>query len=618
MMKFLLAAINAKYIHSNLAVYSLKAFAQYQMPELQIEIGEYTINHQMDQILWDIYRKEPDFIGFSCYIWNISAVLELVRDIAQVLPETEIWLGGPEAFYDAEGLLSRNPEIRGIFCGEGELTFSETAEAYEEWSQSVSDLPDSQSRQDALLHTLEQVRGLVFRRNDGSLCRTGAQRLLNMDELPFVYRDMKNFENRIVYYESSRGCPFSCSYCLSSVEKSVRFRSLELVLKELDFFLEQRVPQVKFVDRTFNCKREHTLGIWQHMMAHDNGITNFHFEISADLLDEEELKLLGQMRPGLVQLEIGVQSVNLQTIREIRRTMDLGRLKQAVARVHAAGNIHQHLDLIAGLPYENLSSFLHSFDEVYRMRPDQLQLGFLKVLKGSFMWENAAQYKLLSRKTPPYEVLSTKWLSYKDVLRLKAMEEMVEVYKNSGQFSYSLDLLEREMDSPSGMFLELADFYERQNLFGRSMARLERYEVFYRFLEERFPWETCGQNPETKQQENRKLLSAFRDRLMLDLYLRENAKSRPSFASDQTRMKMPIREFFQMEAEQPRWLLGYEGYDSRQMAKMAHLEAMEDGSFLLFDYRNREPLNHNGRVMRFLRDETGGWRPVPMWNEAGE
>ncbi|MBQ5660192.1 MAG: B12-binding domain-containing radical SAM protein [Lachnospiraceae bacterium] len=573
-MKFLLAAINAKYIHSNPAVYSLKMFAKEQRPKADIEIGEYTINHQMDHVLEDIFRRKPDFVGFSCYIWNISQVLEITRDLHKILPKCEIWLGGPEVSYNAEEILMKEPQIRGIMRGEGELTFTELVSAY----------------MSADYTRINQIQGITCRGFSGTFYNNGPQRLLSMDEIPFYYADMTEFENRIVYYESSRGCPFSCSYCLSSIDKSVRFRSLDLVKKELDFFLEHKVPQVKFIDRTFNCKREHTLGIWKHILEHDNGVTNFHFEVSADLFDEEELALIAKMRPGLIQLEIGVQSTNLDTITEIHRRMNLERLKKRVERIHSYRNTHQHLDLIAGLPYENMSSFLMSFDDVYDMRPDQLQLGFLKVLKGSYMAAHVQEYELKYRSVPPYEVLSTKWLSYQDVIRLKEMEEMVEVHYNSGQFSYTLRLLEKEFSHPSSMFLALADYYEKNGLFGFSHNRLARYEILYNFLKEKFAEEE---------------LPKFRDALMYDLYLRENLKSRPSFAGDQSDVKYEVREFFAAEAEKPEWLLGYEGYDSRQLIKMAHMEHMEDGSFILFDYKNRDPLNKNAKAVRFIYEERG-------------
>ena len=635
-MKFLLAAINAKYIHSNPGVYSLRAFARTKIPGADIEIGEYTINHQMDLILQDIYRRKPDFIGFSCYIWNISYIMEIVRDIKKVLPEAEIWLGGPEVSYDAKKVLTREPDVRGIMRGEGELTFTELVRAYlQREKTSVPDgytgesfrgqakeetsgcaentrMPENAEGENAHSDRLDlsQIPGITYRAANCEIEEHGPQRLLSLDEIPFYYDDMAGFENRIVYYESSRGCPFSCSYCLSSIDKTVRFRSLDLVLPELQFFLDHKVPQVKFVDRTFNCKREHTLGIWRYLVEHDNGITNFHFEVSADIFDEEELELLGRMRPGLIQLEIGVQSTNPDTIREIHRHMDLVKLKRAVDRVYDYRNTHQHLDLIAGLPYENYESFMRSFDDVYRMRPDQLQMGFLKVLKGSYMEEQVAAYDLKYRGIPPYEVLSTKWLPYSDVIRLKGVEDMVEVYYNSGQFPATMKLLEKRFQRPSEIFVNLAEYYEKNGLTGISHSRLARYEILYRFLEEDMREEerdhvTAAKVPETGQPS----LADFRDSLMYDLYVRENIKSRPSFASDQSPYKKEVREFFMAEEENPKWLTDYAGFDSRQMAKMAHLEHMEDGTFVLFDYKKRDPLSGNAGAVRFVyKDGEETWQ----------
>ena len=635
-MKFLLAAINAKYIHSNPGVYSLRAFARTKIPGADIEIGEYTINHQMDLILQDIYRRKPDFIGFSCYIWNISYIMEIVRDVKKVLPEAEIWLGGPEVSYDAKKVLTREPDVRGIMRGEGELTFTELVRAYlQREKTSVPDgytgesfrgqakeetsgcaentrMPENAEGENAHSDRLDlrQIPGITYRAANCEIEEHGPQRLLSLDEIPFYYDDMAGFENRIVYYESSRGCPFSCSYCLSSIDKTVRFRSLDLVLPELQFFLDHKVPQVKFVDRTFNCKREHTLGIWRYLVEHDNGITNFHFEVSADIFDEEELELIGKMRPGLIQLEIGIQSTNPDTIREIHRHMDLVKLKRAVDRVYDYRNTHQHLDLIAGLPYENYESFMRSFDDVYRMRPDQLQMGFLKVLKGSYMEEQVAAYDLKYRGIPPYEVLSTKWLPYSDVIRLKGVEDMVEVYYNSGQFPATMKLLEKRFQRPSEIFVDLAEYYEKNGLTGISHSRLARYEILYRFLEEDMREEerdhvTAAKVPETGQPS----LADFRDSLMYDLYVRENIKSRPSFASDQSPYKKEVREFFMAEEENPKWLTDYAGFDSRQMAKMAHLEHMEDGTFVLFDYKKWDPLSGNAGAVRFVyKDGEETWQ----------
>ena len=566
-MRVLLAAVNAKYIHSNLGVYSLKAYGESRVPGLQAEIGEYTINHRMDLVLQDIYLKKPDFIGFSCYIWNIRYVEQLAEDLCRLLPGVSIWLGGPEVSYRAEELLKAWPWAEGVMVGEGEKTFAELMAALgagEEGAGKAAGGGNASCREAAL----ENVRGIVFRRQDGTIGKTRPQELLSMDEIPFSYGDLKGFENRIIYYESSRGCPFSCSYCLSSIDKTVRFRSLDLVKRELDLFLEKKVPQVKFVDRTFNCKKSHSMAVWRHILKHDNGVTNFHFEISADLLDEEELELLGQMRPGLVQLEIGVQSTNPDTIREIRRKTDLEKLEAAVRRINGFHNIHQHLDLIAGLPWEDYSSFHRSFDDVYRMEPDQLQLGFLKVLSGSYMAEAAGNYDLIWSSCPPYEVLSTRWLPYEDMIRLKGVEEMVEVYYNSRQFTVTMKALAEEFGSPFVLFEKLARYYEENGLGGISHSRLTRYEILYRFilengLERR---ETVGES--------------YRDRLMQDLYLRENAKSRPSFAPDPGRYKELLRPFF----------------GDRTRRKNVHAEVLEDGRILIFDYERRDPLTNNAAV----------------------
>ena len=576
-MKCLLAALNAKYIHSNPGIYSLKAYAMGRLEqdsaclkrEISVELGEYTINNQMGDILKDIYLRKPDIIGFSCYIWNITWVMELVRDLPSVLPEAEIWLGGPEVSYDAADILEREPNVTGIMMGEGEETFLEVLKHYAE------------GRRDFFT-----IDGVACRNEKREVVSRPLKKAADMSAIPFPYEDLHDFEHKIVYYESSRGCPFSCSYCLSSLDKSVRFRNLELVKRELDFFLEHRVPQVKFVDRTFNCSKKHTMEVWRHITEHDNGVTNFHFEISADLLDEEELELMAQMRPGLIQLEIGVQSTNPDTIREIRRKTDLNRLKSVVERIHGFGNIHCHLDLIAGLPYEGYESFRNSFNEVYGMKPDQLQLGFLKVLKGSYMAENAEAYGLVYSAKPPYEVLGTKWLDYENLLKLKSVEEMVEVYENSGQFTVTMKELVKEFDTPFDLFSELAEYYETHTLTGVSHSRMARYEILDGFVAEHIPDK----------------LELYRRLMVYDLYLRENLKSRPDFAEDQTPFKEKIREFFAKEAVNHRYLReGYEGFEARQLIKMAHLEVFGGKTAVLFDYRQRDPLSYNAAA--FVIDE---------------
>lgn len=591
-MKVLLAAINAKYIHSNLGIYSLKTYGEKMLKEwglaeqAEISLAEYTINHQMEQILQDIYKRKPDVIGFSCYIWNISYVKMILADIKKVLPDVKIWAGGPEVSYHAEAFLKEEPAVDIVMMGEGEITFAHLLKALLEGEE------------------LKQVPGLMLRNDDGTITDTGFRQVMDMSQIPFPYAfmDMKELEHRIIYYESSRGCPFSCAYCLSSIDKKLRFRSLDLVLPELEWFLQAKVPQVKFVDRTFNCKKSHAMAIWQYIRDHDNGITNFHFEIAADLLDKDELDLLSTMRPGLVQLEIGVQSTNEKTLETIRRKTDIEEIRQITETINSWHNIHQHLDLIVGLPWEDLKRFKQSFNDVYSMEPEQLQLGFLKILKGSYMEELIPDCDLLYSAAPPYEVLQTKWLSYGDVLELKDIEEMTEVHYNSRQFTCTLKELEKEFNTPYEMFSFMAGYYNRNHLFGISHSRIARYEILWKIIQEKLEkngkYETQGELENGAVSEISEKLEKYRDLLMTDLYLRENVKSRPTFARDLSGSKDFVREFFQKEEKTPQYLSGYEGYDSRQMAKMAHLEPLRDGTYLLFDYKKRDPLSYNARTVR--------------------
>ena len=580
-MKVLLTAVNAKYIHSNLAIYSMKAYAEQKgCPGAEIQLAEYTINQQQDGILRGIYEKKPDLLCFSCYIWNISFVRELIRDVKKILPKTRIWVGGPEVSYDAEDFLKEMPQVTGVICGEGEETFAEVVRTYAQWE-----------KQEQEPGKLADVPGIVYR--DGEkLVFTGNRDILNMDELVFPYENLSLFEHKIIYYESSRGCPFSCSYCLSSIDKKLRFRSVFLVKKELQFFLDHQVPQVKFVDRTFNCKKEHAMEIWKYIKEHDNSITNFHFEIAADLLTEEEIGLIAAMRPGLIQLEIGVQSTNERTLQEIRRKTSFQEICKKVRAVAEGENVHQHLDLIAGLPYEDYKSFQKSFCDVYALRPQQLQLGFLKVLKGAYMEEMADAYGCVYKSKEPYEVLKTKWLTYGEISRLKGIEEMTEVYYNSGQFFYTLEALVKEFPDAFTMYEELADFYKRKGYFAVSHARISRYEILREFLQEK----------------GIQYLEFYDQLMVLDLYARENLKTRPSWAMDLKPYKRQIQAFYAKEEEQPEILKDYQGYQARQMEKMTHLEVFtynvlegkpEKGCYpVVFDYKKRNPFTYQGGISR--------------------
>lgn len=594
-MNILLVGINAKYIHSNPAIHSLAAYAGKFADESgvslreYIQIAEYTINQQLADIEADIYKKKPDVLAISCYIWNFAMVQELIEDIHQVCPELPIWLGGPEVSFHPDKLLQKFPYLAGIMIGEGEQTFVELVQWYL-----------GQEKE------LKAIAGLYLPSGF-----TAERDCLSLDEIPFLYEDLTEFANRILYYESSRGCPFRCKYCLSSIDKQLRFRSIGIVEKELQFFLDNKVPQVKFIDRTFNAKHEHAMAIWKYIKEHDNGITNFHFEISADILTKEEIVLLNSMREGLVQLEIGVQSTNEETIHAINRSMNLNKLKDAVERVNAGKNIHQHLDLIAGLPYEDYESFHRSFNDVYAMEPEQLQLGFLKVLKGSAMEEQADEYGIGYRKTPPYEVLYTKWLSYDDVIRLKRIEEMVELFYNSGQFSYTIRFLEKIFGDAFLLYEHLANFYEYKGYPVAAAKRMAHYEHLLELVREYF----LKRKYDMQTVEN--ITEVTREYLLFDCYLRENMKTAPSFARDNSEHKTYLREFYRKEEEERLVLPGYEMYDSKQMAKMTHVEFFhypvwdktitdvknivngrrENPQPVLFDYKERSVITKDCRYV---------------------
>lgn len=612
-MKILLVAINAKYIHSNPAIYSLRAYAGERLAPY-IEIAEYTINNKKEEILADIFRRSPDVAAFSCYIWNWGVISPLLTELPKVMQGLHIWLGGPEVSYNSAELMERYPMVTGVMVGEGEETFRELAGYY---------CSAGNSGIEREIKTLDEIRGIVYRMQDKSLQKaksscleTGAEtaqpkaavhgeirhtpgcELTDISLLPFLYHDLRSFTNRIIYYESSRGCPYRCSYCLSSIDKKVRLRNIETVKKELQFFLDNRVKQVKFVDRTFNCNHEHAREIWQYMSEHDNGVTNFHFEIAADIITEEELEILAEMRPGFIQLEIGVQTFNSETLREIRRTSDIDRLCRAVERIINNHNIHVHLDLIAGLPFEDYESFIRSFNGVYAMKPHQLQLGFLKVLKGSYMYENATDYGIQYTDEPPYEVLSTKWLPYEKLRILKQVEEMVDLYYNSNQFAYTMPVLQSAFSDAFTLYQELAAFYREKGYSLMTPSRAYRSQILLDFA-------MC-----TALSENEEIL---RQVLTFDLYLRENIKNRPDFAKDLTPYKSRIRDFYKKEEENRRYLPDYAGYDHKQLAGLTHIEFFDypvwesdikklmkksdNPAMLLFDYQNRDAITYGAKYI---------------------
>ena len=558
-MKILLTAINAKYIHSNLAIYSLKAcVGKY---ESNVELAEFTINNQKDYILEEIYKRHPDVLCMSCYIWNIDYVESVVREFHKICPDVPVWVGGPEVSYEVERFLAEHDYITGVMIGEGEDTFRELCQHY----------VDGDIR-------LEEIKGIAIREKSGKAIITQPRCIMDMSQIPFCYDTMEDFSNRIIYYESSRGCPFSCSYCLSSVDKTLRFRDIELVKKELKYFIDQKVPQIKFVDRTFNCNHKHAMEIWKFIKENDNGVTNFHFEISADLINDEELELISDMRPGLIQLEIGVQSTNEVTIKEIHRTMKLDLLKDIVTKIQAGGNIHEHLDLIAGLPYEGYESFRKSFDEIYELKPNQLQLGFLKILKGSYMYEHAVEYGIVYHDKPPYEVLKTNWLSFDEVLKIKQVEEMLEVYYNSGQFEVTMKIFEKMFDSAFDMFRQMGEFYEQNGYFGMNHSRIKRCEILLDFVKQY----------EFKEEH----VHIIEEALIFDLYYRENCKSRPSWASDMSKFKHMTHHYCKNGKVSHVEPFHYNFPDKKTKTIEVLPKREVEPVWILFHYDKRDPLDH--------------------------
>lgn len=568
-MRVLLVAVNAKYIHSNLAVYSLRAYAtdyiQKYAPDadIELEIAEYTINNLHEEVVQDIYKKKPDVIAFSVYIWNAEYVVTIADTLKKILPKTEIWAGGPEVSYRAEKFLDEYNCFGMIMCGEGELIFAQAVQNYYKTG------------------CCERV--------------LRCDKLLSMDELPFIYNNLDEFEHRIIYYETSRGCPFSCSYCLSSVDKRTRFRSMALVEKELKFFLDNNVPLVKFVDRTFNCSHEHAMSIWRFISENDNGHTRFHFELSADLLTEEEIEYVSKFRKGLVQFEIGVQSFNTETLDSINRHTNMDILTSNIKKLHSANNMLIHLDLIAGLPYEDLASFAQSFDSVYALAPDELQLGFLKVLYGSEMSDKENEYGIIRNSCPPYEVLSTKWLSYDDVLVLKQVEAAVEIFYNSGQFVATMQYLLSYFQSPFEMYKSIGEFYSESFNVGVSHSRQKRYEFLLSY------YEKCIDNKKPKESdEYSEIGSEFtKEVLTYDIYLRENCNTRPQFAPRECDITRKIRNIYSQNKQ-----IHAEVFHYNINCFLLTGEIKKNKYVYLFDYEQRDTISNNAMV-KDITDKVG-------------
>lgn len=578
-MKVLLVGINAKFIHSNLAIRSLQKYAK--KDGYHVDIAEYTINQNIDHILAEIIKQEPKVIGFSCYLWNIEYVIKLCKALKKVLPSTFVILGGPEVSYNGVEWMENEKTLDAIICGEGEETFKGFLDYYIKGTVYQGDL-----------------KGIIYRKENEIIANLPSNSL-SLDTIPFVYYEgMADFDNRIIYYESQRGCPFNCQYCISSIEKGVRFRNLEIVKKELQFFLDYKVMQVKFVDRTFNCNKGHAIAIWEYLNENDNGTTNFHFEISADLLDETIIKFLHTVRPGLFQFEIGVQSTHEQTLMAIDRKTDFKQLVNNVLNLKAAENIHLHLDLIVGLPYEDYLSFSKSFNDVYSLKPEQLQIGFLKVLKGSGIYHQSKEYKIEYRDYAPYEVLSTKDISFNEINQLKMLEEMVETFYNSGHYMNTVLYLEKFFETPFDFYTSLARFWEEKGFHKISHSKISTATNIKDF------------GLEIKDIDPLFLYNIIK----YDWCLLEKVKKYPEWIEIHDDYRAEINNFYKKDNNISHYLPQIKDYSSKQISRMAHIEVFDydmtrfqlsngkeidrTTTILLFNYFDRDPMRHNPRIYK--------------------
>ena len=460
MSKIVLAGINSQYVHLNLAVRYLKKYVEANS-DLKIEIYETNINNQVFNIIKDIYELNPDKIIFSTYIWNKEYIVEIVKELKKVLPNVEIILGGPEVSYKWEKFMANMPEVDALLLGEGEnvlLNFLTKEE--------------------------DKVLGVVSRKND-EIVFNGIEPIIeNLDIVPFPYEDWElEDKTKIFYYESSRGCPFSCSYCLSSIDKTVRYYSLDRVKKDLKRFLDSPIKLLKFVDRTFNLRKERYMEIWKFLLEnYREGIT-FHFEINANIFDDETLDFLEKVPKGYFQFEIGVQSINPETMVAIKRNNILDKLAYNVRRI--SRNIHLHLDLIAGLPYETYDIFKNSFNYVYNLKPEMIQLGFLKLLKGTQMYDEVEKYQYKYYSRPPYEVFSNKFISFGELVKLKNLEKMLDYYYNSEKFRYTCDfVINNNFDTPFAFFEKIADYYDKKGYLKISHKEVALFNILYDFYVE--------------------------------------------------------------------------------------------------------------------------------------
>ncbi|MCT4618926.1 MAG: B12-binding domain-containing radical SAM protein [Marinisporobacter sp.] len=541
-MKILLTTLNSKFIHTGLA---LRYLYNYCKEDFHMKIEEYTINHHTDYILGEIYKGKYDVVCFSCYIWNISSTLEIIRNLKKVCPKITIVLGGPEVSFDAVSLMEKEGSVDYIIVGEGEETFKEL----------MNFLVNNKGN-------LHEIKGISYRKNHEVFKTPDRELIKDLGSIPPIYtEDLEEYKNKIIYYESSRGCPHNCRYCLSSTIRGVRFFPIDRVKSDLGLFLEKRVKQVKFVDRTFNVKKSHSLEIMKYIVENDNGYTNFHFEITADLLDDETIEFLSNVREGLFQFEIGVQTTHDQTMKSIDRKVDFNILSQVVRRVGSFRNIHLHLDLIAGLPFEDFYRFKKSFDDVYALKPEKLQLGFLKLLKGSGIRKDTDLHGYVFKDDPPYEVLENKYMTYEDTLKLKMIEEMVELFYNGDGFLYGISyIIDNFYEHPSDFYHQLAEFWEERGYHHVSHGKNKYYEILLAFYKE-YNW---------------KNEDVFREILKFD-YLMQGKTTLPKFFvhKEEKDFQKRIHTFLHEENNLEKYLPKYKDMPAKQIIKKVHFEKFQ-------------------------------------------
>ncbi|MGP1598946.1 DUF4080 domain-containing protein [Peptoanaerobacter stomatis] len=458
-MKILLTTLNSKFIHSSLA---LKYLYNNIYDIADVSVREYTINENLQDIFCDIMSENYDLIAFSTYIWNVEHILKLCCDIKLANPYTKLLFGGPEVSFDSIDFMKKNDMVDYIIRDEGEIVFRKFIMAYEDKS-------------------FENVESLTYRKNEEIIENIDARPIENLGMIRGAYDifDENSIKDKIVYYETSRGCCYNCSYCLSSVTKSVRFFPYKKVISDLEKLVSLGAKQIKFVDRTFNYDKKRTIDLIKYLCTLDNGGINFHFEITAHIMQDDLLDALKNVRQGLFQFEIGVQSTNKQTIKAVNRIDNFDELSKKVRKIKSFGNIHQHLDLIAGLPYENLDSFKHSFNDVMALEPDNLQLGFLKMLKGSPINSVVGQFAIKYRNYAPYEVISTQFLSYKDIFLLKDVESVLEEYYNSMTFNYSMKFILSKIDNDYFSFFERFCNFKKGNDYNKNLSRDDRFYLLF-------------------------------------------------------------------------------------------------------------------------------------------